>query len=266
MPMIEAGDLRVCCEETGPEGAPPVVLSHSLGMDLSMWDPQAVPLSTRFRVLRYDTRGHGRTAATAGSYTIEQLARDVLRLMDALGLGRAHFCGLSLGGMIGMWLGAHAPERVHRLVLCNTGARIGTTERWNERIASVRQGGTASVAAPVLERWFSPAFRERSPGVVGRARAVLTATPSEGYAGCSAAIRDADLGGDLASIRAPTLVIGGSEDPATPPADNRRLAETIPNARYVELRASHLSCLEAAEEFTAAVAGFLSQEGEAGRG
>jgi len=263
MPMIEAGDLRVRYERAGPEGAPWVVLSHSLGMDLSMWDEQVGPLAVSFHVLRHDTRGHGRTTVTPGPYSLEQLARDVLGLMDGLGLRRAHFCGLSLGGQIGMWLGAHAPERIERLVLCNTGARIGTAERWDERIAAVRQGGMASIGSSVPERWFSPEFRASSPGIVENARAVFEATPPEGYAGCCAAIRDADLHPGLAAIRSPTLVIAGSQDPATPPADGRCLAAAIPNARYHELQASHLSCLEAADGFTSALAGFLSGQGDA---
>jgi 3-oxoadipate enol-lactonase len=230
-------------------------------MDLTMWDRQAPTLAKTFRVLRYDTRGHGRTAVSVSPYAIDQLAQDVLRLLDALGVARAHFCGLSLGGMIGMWLGAHAGERVERLALCNTGARIGTSERWNERIAAVREGGMTRVAAAVVERWFSPEFQETAPEVVALARARLEGTPPEGYAGCCAAIRDADLFPDLPAIRSPTLVIAGSQDPATPPADGRRLAEAIPHARYVELEASHLSCLEEADRFTAELTAFLAGGG-----
>jgi len=263
MPTTNAGDLRVHYELLGREGAPLVVLSHSLGMDLSMWDSQTPALAQRFRVLRYDTRGHGQTAVTSGPYALDQLAGDVLRLMDALGLARAHFCGLSLGGMIGMWLGAHAPGRIEKLVLCNTGSRIGTAERWNERIESVRRGGMKGVASAVVERWFSSEFRESSPEVVERARVRLEATPPEGYAGGCAAIRDADLGRDLAAIRPPTLVIAGAKDPATPPADGRRLADAIPQARYVALPASHLSCLEAAEAFTSELNAFLAGDGGA---
>lgn len=235
-----------------------LVLSNSLGSDLSMWDPQAAPLEEELRVLRYDTRGHGQSAVTPGPYTIEQLSRDVIGLLDALDIERAHFCGLSMGGKIGMWLGVHAPDRLRKLVLCNTGARIGTAERWNARIQDVRDHGMKGIAAAVIERWFTPGFRERSPEAVARARAMVERTPPEGYVACCAAIRDADQRAEVAGIGAPTLVIAGRHDPATPPADGRALSGAISGARYVELDASHLSNVEAAEAFTAELTAFLS--------
>jgi 3-oxoadipate enol-lactonase len=258
--MTDARGPHIHHELLGPDGADVVVLSHSLGMDHAMWDAQVPALAARFRVLRYDIRGHGRSDVPEGPYTLAELGEDVLRLLDAHALDRVHFCGLSIGGLIGMWLGAHAPARLERLVLCNTGARIGTVERWNERIETARTAGIASLAPSVLERWFTPAFRDRVPEVVAAARACLESTPVEGYAGCCAAIRDADLGPYLAAIRAPTLVIAGTHDPATPPADGRRIAGAIPGARCVELPASHLSCLEAADAFTAEVRRFLAGE------
>ncbi|HEY8231761.1 MAG: 3-oxoadipate enol-lactonase [Burkholderiales bacterium] len=261
MPELTVADLRLRYELEGRPEGPVVVLSHSLGADLSMWDPQAAALAARFRVLRYDLRGHGGTVATPGPHTIARLGEDVVRLLDALGVARAHFCGLSIGGLVGMWLGAHAAGRIERLVLCNTGARIGTHESWNARIESVRQGGMGKVAQPVIERWFTPAFRERSPDVVARVREQLEATPVEGYVGGCTAIRDADLTADLAAIRAPTLVVAGAHDPATTPALGRLVADAIPGARYVELPAAHLSNLEAAEAFTAAVSSFLGGTG-----
>ena len=261
MPELHVSDLRVRYERAGLPDTPVVVFSHSLGADLSMWDPQAAALAARFRVLRYDIRGHGGTAATPGPHTIARLGEDVVRLFDALGVARAHFCGLSIGGLIGMWLGAHAADRIERLVLANTGARIGTHESWNARIERVRQGGMGAVAPAVIERWFTASFRERSPAVVARVRAGLEATPVEGYVGGCTAIRDADLTADLAAIRAPTLVIAGAHDPATTPALGRLVAGAIPGARYVELEAAHLSNLEAAEAFTAAVSSFLGGTG-----
>jgi 3-oxoadipate enol-lactonase len=261
MPELHLDGLRARYELAGRPDSPVVVLSHSLGADLSMWDPQARALATRFRVLRYDTRGHGGTGLSDGPLTIAELGADVVRLLDALGAARASFCGLSMGGMVGMWLGAHAPGRVERLALCNTGAQIGTRETWNARIASVRDGGMGKVAAAVVERWFTPAFRERSPGVVARTLAMIQATPPEGYVACCAAIRDADLSRDLPRVAAPTLVIAGSHDPATPPASGRAVADAIPGARYVELDAAHLSNLEAAAEFTASLEGFLREGG-----
>jgi 3-oxoadipate enol-lactonase len=259
MPFANAGDLRVHYLFGGPAGAPVLVLSNSLGADLSMWEPQMLELKKSFRVLRYDTRGHGRTSLTDGPYAIEQLARDVLRLLDALGFGRVHFCGLSMGGKIGIWLGAHAPKRIEKLVLCNTGARIGTAEGWNARIQRVRDLGMKGIAAAVTERWFTAGFREQSPGVVARAQAMIEKTPPEGYVACCAAIRDSDQSAEVvASIRAPTLVIAGRHDPATPPADGRALADAIAGARYVELPAAHLSNIEASGQFTAEVSAFLT--------
>jgi 3-oxoadipate enol-lactonase len=258
--FVEAGGLRVRYELAGPDDAPVVVLSHSLGTDLSMWDPQVAPLAKRLRVLRYDARGHGHTTLARGPYSLEELARDVLRLLDALDVARAHFCGLSMGGLVGMWLGAHAAARVDKLVLCNTGARIGTAEIWNARIGSVTEGGMKAVASSILERWFTPGFERRAPEVVARARTLVLRTPPQGYVGACAALRDADERGDLASIAASTLVIAGSRDPATPPADGRALADGIPGARYVELEAAHLSNLEAEAAFTAELLGFLTGE------
>jgi 3-oxoadipate enol-lactonase len=182
----------------------------------------------------------------------------VIRLLDAVGIARAHFCGLSMGGLTGMWLGTQAAARIDRLVLCNTGALIGTAERWNGRIQEVRQHGMAGLAPSVLERWFTPSFRERSPELVARTRAMVERTPAEGYAACCAAIRDADFRAVLPAIQAPTLVISGRWDPATPPADGQAIARAVPGARYVELLASHLSNVEAAEDFTAELRRFLT--------
>lgn len=259
MPMIEADNAPIHYRVEGQAGAPVVVLSHSLGTTLGMWDPQMPALAERFRVLRYDSRGHGESGVTPGPYTIEGLGRHVIAVLDGLGIQRASFCGLSMGGMVGMWLGAHAPERVEKLVLCNTAARIGPPEFWNTRIESVRTHGMDPIATPVLGRWFSPAFHERMPDAIGRMRRMLVETPVEGYVACCAAIRDADLREVLPRIQARTLVIAGTHDAATPPADGRFLAEKIQGARYVELAAAHLSNIEAVERFTAEVAAFLAE-------
>jgi 3-oxoadipate enol-lactonase len=195
---------------------------------------------------------------TPGPYTIEQLARDVMLLLDALSLESCHFCGLSVGGLVGMWLGAHAPERVLKLVLCNTAARIGSAERWNARIESVRVHGIQGIALEVLERWFMPAFRTRRPELFAAAARMLETTAPDGYTASCAAIRDADLRASITRIHAPTLVIAGSHDPATPPAEGRWLADAIRGARYVELPASHISNLEAPEQFNAELVRFLT--------
>jgi 3-oxoadipate enol-lactonase len=246
-------------ELSGPKGAPVLVLAHSLGTNLALWDPQLPALEERFRVLRYDARGHGRSQATPGPYTIERLARDVCELMHGLEIERAHFCGLSIGGLVGMWLGAHAPEKIGKLVLADTAARIGTPERWDARIQDVLRNGTRHIAPDLIARWFTPAFRERAPEVVAAAARMLEQTCADGYAACCAAIRDADLAPSLAAIRAPTLVIAGREDPATPPDEGRALARAIAGARFCELPASHLSNLEAPAEFNAELLRFLAE-------
>lgn len=162
MPFVDCGGVQTCYEMSGDD-RPVLVLSNSLGTNLSMWDPQMPQLEQHFRILRYDTRGHGRSSVAPGDYTIEQMGRDVLGLLDALRLERVYFCGLSMGGMIGIWLGIYAADRLHRLVLCNTAARIGTREMWNARIAALRRDGMRSVASAVIERWFTPEFRAASP-------------------------------------------------------------------------------------------------------
>jgi len=261
MAFLEAGDLRVHYELSGAIGAPLVVFSNSLGTDLSMWDPQMPALEKSFRLLRCDTRGHGQSSVTPGPYSIEQLGRDVLRLLNGLQIERAHFCGLSMGGMIGMWLGINAPERIDRLALCSTAAKIGSAETWNPRIEAVRAGGMKAVAGAVLERWLTPEFRARDPKAAARALRLLESAPAEGYRACCEAIRDADLREAIAAIRAPTLVIMGARDPATPPALGKFVAERIRGAKYVELEASHLANLEAPGPFTAALASFFGGAG-----
>jgi 3-oxoadipate enol-lactonase len=257
MPFVDVGELRTRYELSGDK-EPVLVLSNSLGTDFSMWDPQLAGLEQRFRILRYDTRGHGQSSVTADDYTIDQLGRDVLGLLDALGLKRVHFCGLSMGGMIGIWLGVHAPNRLHRLVLCNTAARIGTKEMWNARIATVRKDGMKSVAAAVIERWFTPEFRASFPQKVARAQQMLENTPPGGYSACCAAIRDMDQRDKVGEIRVPTVVIYGGKDPVTPAGDTRFLVEQIRGARTVELNAAHLSNVEQPDAFTEAVSYFLS--------
>jgi 3-oxoadipate enol-lactonase len=259
MPFARIGDLQTRYELTGESG-PVLVLSNSLGTNFTMWDPQMAELAQRFRILRYDTRGHGQTSVTAGDYTIEQLGHDVLALLDHLQLERVHFCGLSMGGIIGLWLGVHAPDRLHKLIVSNTAAKIGTAEMWNARIATVRKDGMKEVAAAVIQRWFTPEFRATSPDQVAGAQAMLEASPPAGYAACCAAIRDIDLRDAVSSIKVPTLVIGGSKDPVTSMPDAQYLSERIPGAELAELNAAHLSNVEQATAFTTAVGDFLSRK------
>ena len=242
----------------GPDGTPAIVLSNSLGTNLAMWDAQAHAFSHKFRVLRYDTRGHGLSSDSKGPYSIEQLGRDVLALLDSLQITRAVFCGISLGGMTGMWLGIHAAERLNGLILCNTAGRIGTAEGWNARMAKIRESGMESVAQAVVGRWFTPRFVARSPQTVEAARQMLISTPVEGYAACCAAIRDADLRPSLAKVNVPTLVIAGTHDGVTTPADAAFLVKNIRGALGAEIGAAHLSNIEAPGNFNKSVLRFLS--------
>lgn len=261
MPFLAANGIRLFHRFDGPERAPVLALSNSLGTDHGLWEPQMAAFSKRFRVLRYDTRGHGRSGVPAQPATLEQLGSDFLGLLDGLGLERVHFCGLSLGGMTGMWLASNAPARIERLVLCNTSTLMGPPETWNTRIETVRASGMAAVADGVVGRWFTSDFRARAPEAAERVRRMLLETPPEGYAACCAAIRDMDQREAIAAIRAPTLVIAGSHDPATPPDHARFIAGRVAGAKLLELDAAHLSNVEAAERFTQAVIGFLEGRG-----
>jgi 3-oxoadipate enol-lactonase len=232
----------------GPPDAPVLVLSPSLGSNLDMWEPQARALAGRFRVVRYDPRGHGASPAPDGPYALEDLGGDLLALLDRLGAERAHVCGLSLGGMTAMWVAAHAPERVQRLVLCCTSAQLGPPEDWADRARLVRAEGTAAVAPTVVERWLTAGFREAHPDDVERLEAMVAATPAAGYAGACAAIERMNLMTDLAAIRAPTLVLAGAQDPATPPAHGERIAAAIAGARLEVLDpGAHLVSWERAD-------------------
>jgi len=257
MPIVKAGAARIHYALEGQSGSPVLVFSNSLGANYSMWDPQVPEARKKLRVLRYDSRGHGQSSVAPGPYSIEQLGGDVIALLDALGLDHVHFCGLSMGGMIGMWLGINSPERLKRLVLCNTGARIGTPEAWNARIEAVRKNGMKPVASAVVERWFSPAFRQKAPATIANTQKMLEETNPDGYVACCAAVRDFDCRDQLSRIRKPALVIAGAHDPATPPGDGRFLADQIPGARYIELNAAHLSNIEEQDRFNNEISVFL---------
>ena len=255
---VDVDGARIRCRIDGDESAPAVVLSNSLGTDLAMWEPQVPALARAFRVVRYDTRGHGMSTATTGPYDVERLGRDVVGVLDGLGIARAHFCGLSLGGITGMWLGVHAPDRLQRLVLANTAARIGPPENWNARIEKVRAGGIAAISQAVLERWFTPAFASAHPDTIGAMRQMMERQPADGYIACCTAVRDMDQRDAIAAIGAPTLVIAGTHDIATPAADGRFLADRIQGAAYTELDAAHISNIEASPAFTSALLAFLN--------
>ena len=260
MPFLDTGAGKLHYQIDGADDAPVLVMSNSLGTTLDMWLPQLPALTEHFRVLRYDTRGHGQSEVTPGPYTIAQLGRDVVLLLDGLNLPAAHFCGLSMGGMTGIWLGVHAPGRINRLVLCNTSAAIGVPEVWNTRIAKVKQDGMDSIIDAVLERWFTADFLAHAPAQVERVKQMLRNTPAEGYIANCAAVRDMDQRADLGRIATPTLVIGGKHDKATPPEHGELIARSIPGAKYVELNAAHLSNWEVAQAFTQQLLAFLRNQ------
>ena len=254
-----AAELHYLLE--GPEAAPVVVLANSLGTTLRMWDEQVSALNNSFRSLRYDHRGHGGSPIPPGPYTIEDLGRDVLALLEQLGIERVSFCGLSLGGMVGMWLASEAPERIDSLVLCCTAPRFAP-DVYDARARTVREHGVAEIADDVLERWFTPAFRASQHDVVEWARRMLLDTPAEGYAGCCEAVRDTDLRSGLGDIRAPTLVIAGADDPAAPPEQAELICDSIPHARLVVIeQAAHLANVEQPKAVTSALLAHLDPGG-----
>lgn len=238
--------------------APWLVLANALGADVTMWAPQIAAFSARFRLLRFDTRGLGCSDAPPGPYTIEQLTQDVIGLLDACSIERAHFCGLSMGGLIGIALGARHGERVERLVLAHTAARIGTPDVWRARAQQARVQGARSLADATLERWFSRAFAAREPLVLAAIRDAFAQTDGEGYASNCEAVGTADLTGEVGRIHAPTLVMTGRSDPSVAPDLSRALADGIAGAHFVELDAQHLSNIERPDEFTQTVLGFLT--------
>ena len=258
MTYVDVDDVRLHVRTDGDPARPCLVLSNSLGTDLSMWDPQAATLARDFYVLRYDTRGHGRSDIGTAPVTLDRLGRDVVGLLDALAIPRAHFCGISMGGMTGQWLGIHAPHRLDKLVLANTAARIGTSDGWNARAAQVRADGMGGVASGAAARWFTPAFIARAPHVAARMIARLREQDAEGYAACCDALADADLRAAARTIAVPTLVIAGAADPVTTVDDAEWLRDRIPGAKLVAIAASHLSSIEADTQFTHALAAFLA--------
>ncbi len=264
MAFAKLKDAQLFYQWDGPEGAPVVVFSNSLGTTHRMWEPQVGAFGKDFRMLRYDSRGHGESSVTAGPYNIEQLAGDVLQLLDALKLERVFYCGLSIGGMVGMYLGANAPVRFHKIVLCNTAAKIGTQDTWNARITAVQQGGLKAIAGGVIDRWLTAGYRASHTGQTESVREMLESIDAAGYASTCAAVRDMDYREQLQSVQASTLIIAGAHDAATTPADGHFLETHIQGAKYAELSAAHLSNIEAREDFNRTVLGFLKSQGAHG--
>ena len=245
-------------EIEGPDDAPVLMISNSLGTNLHMWDGQMAVFTKHFRVVRYDSRGHGESTAPPGPYSLDQLGRDAVAILDALGIEKAHWLGLSKGGMVGQWMLTHARERIGRAVLANTSAHMGMPDGWNDRMRLVREQGMAAITDGVIDRWFTKTFQKARPDEIDRIRAMLHATPPQGYMGCMSAIRDMDQREAIRAVTNPVLVIIGSEDPATTPEQGKVIASNIAGAKTVILDAAHLSNVEDADAFTQAVIKFLT--------
>ncbi|MGB3481787.1 MAG: 3-oxoadipate enol-lactonase [Mycobacterium sp.] len=246
---------------TGRANGPVVVLSNSLGSTHRMWDAQIPELEAHFRVVRYDTRGHGNSPVPNGPYSIDDLADDLIALLDRLGVQRAHLVGLSLGGMTVMRVASRNPERVARLALLCTSAQLPPAQAWTDRAALVREHGSPAVAAAVVQRWFTPSHLDAHPEKGGAYAAMIGATPAEGYAGCCEAIATLDLREELSTIAAPTLAIAGADDPATPPAKLEEIVARIPNATLLRVaNAAHLANVEQSDIITPALIEHLEQQ------
>ena len=258
MPFMTASDgCSIHYRFDGEEGRPVVMLSNSLGSTLAMWEPQMASLTERYRVLRYDNRGHGQSDAPPGPYTLERVATDARELIAELELAPVLWCGLSMGGMVGMWLGANAAHTLKRAVLANTSPLIGPPDIWNQRIAMAEKEGMEAMAKTVMPRWLTPPFMEAHPEIAAKLTAMIAATPLQGYIGAAAAVRDMDLRDSLSRITVPVLVIAGSQDPSTPCAMGEQIASGIAGARFAILEAAHLSNVEQPEEFNRLIRNFL---------
>lgn len=257
---INANGIRMSYEWSGKKDGPVVLLSHSLGSSLVMWELQRHALEPHFRVLSYNTRGHGGSEATPGGYTMALLEEDVLSLLDALGIDQVHWVGLSMGGMIGQCVALRSPQRLRSLALCDTAAATSEDAQplWQERIDTARRRGMSGLLQATLERWFTPSFLEQNPRALTRIREQFLATPIEGFIGCSEAIRRLNILDRLGEIELPTLIMVGELDPATPVAASQAMQEKIRNSRLVILpSAAHFSNVEQAERFNAALLTFL---------
>jgi 3-oxoadipate enol-lactonase len=248
---------RIDYSIAGAPDAPPLLFINSIATTRELWARQVARCSKSLRVITYDARGHGFSQATVGDYTIEQLGRDALAVLDDAGAESAHVCGISLGGITAMWMAVHAPRRVKSLVLANTAARIGSVEMWTERMAFVRNQGMTALADMTMPRWFTEAFRTREPQTIEQFRSMVAACSTDGYLGCSAALRDEDLRDAIAGIRCPVLCIAGSADLATPPEALRFIHERIDGSRMILLDAAHLTNVEQDQAFTRAVMEFI---------
>ncbi len=258
MPFLSFSGERFRIALDGTETAPPLVLAHSLGTSLEMWDSIVPRLAARFRVIRYDARGHGQSAAPDAVYSMGDLGRDLLNILDALNIPRVDLCGLSLGGMVGQWMALNAPGRLKRVVLANTTAHAGPPRLWEGRIKHIRAAGTASVADAVVASWFTPEFLAAQPAKVSPVRQMIVDTPAGGYMGTSCAMRDMDFREALKQVSVPAMVIIGARDRSTPDSCGDLIAAHLPGARREVLDCAHMSSIEMPEAFAGLVEGFLT--------
>lgn len=236
-----------------------LVFSNSLGTDLTMWDKQIELLGQEYNIVRYDTRGHGKSEATEGEYSSEMLGNDVLDLLDHLRIEKVNFCGLSIGGLTGQWLGIHAPERLNKLILCNTAVKIGNNEGWNTRIEMVQKRGLDYIVPGTRERWFTPEFISEHKAEVDLVLSKFVQTPVPGYVSCCAAVRDADFTNEVSRIPLPTLIISGTEDLVTTVQDGEFLNKKIPNSILTSIKTAHISNIEKASDFSKLIIEFIKK-------
>ena len=258
MVNISIGGLEFNVAVAGDSDKPALMLSNPLATNLQIWDPQLPALFDHFRIVRYDSRGHGETPPGRGPYSIEELGRDALAILDALGIEKAHFLGLSMGSITGLWLLINAPGRLGRVVLASTEAQMPGPDMWNSRIQSAHEIGMENAAEAAAERWFTKQFRDANPGEVERVKAMVRATSIEGFAASCAALRDMDLRESIRGIANRVLIIAGRHDMSTPPGMGALTASAIPGATLVTLDAPHLSNIEDTANFNKAVLDFLS--------
>lgn len=257
MPFLDLPTHRLHFRIDGDADRPWLLMSNSLGTNLHMWNAQLPALSAHFRVLRYDQRGHGDSSAPPSPYVLADLGGDVLALLDALQIDRAHFCGLSIGGLIGQWLAINAGARLGRLVLCATASKIGSAEGWQTRIEQVRAHGLVPLAEATARRWFGPAFNAARPETVKAMLEIFTGVSIDAYCGCCAALACADLRGSLGGVRMPVLAISGNDDPVCPPSDLQSIAASVPIGRHVSLPGRHIVNVESTDEFSRELREFL---------
>ncbi len=258
MPTFTSNDAQINYQTFGDASNPAIIFSNSLGTKYTMWQPQIDALQNDFFVICYDTRGHGASSAPQGPYQIEQLGQDVVNLLDHLQVEKANFCGISMGGLTGQWLAIYKPERFNHIIVCNTAAKIGQEQAWNERAALVRQQGLQTIAATAASRWFTESFIQSQAATVQSLSNDLAAGSAEGYASCCEALAKADLREELKNITVPILVIAGQQDPITTITDGQYMIDRIPNSELFEINASHISNIECPNEFTQAVKNFIS--------